>query len=65
MQYNDTLCWKCRNATGNCSWSERLEPVKGWTAELAKKTATKPYDTYLVRKCPEFISDDQNQRKEV
>lgn len=46
-----TLCWDCKNATdGGCSWSEKLEPVKGWEAiENARG--------HLVVRCPEFERD--------
>ena len=50
------LCWYCKNAIGNCSWSRCFEPVKGWTA----KPTTIKYDetltkSYRITECPEFI----------
>ena len=53
--YNNkhTLCWDCKNATGNCSWSQELIPVKGWTAEPSEKE----YGSFTVQFCPEFIRD--------
>lgn len=46
-----TLCWDCENAcNGGCTWSEKLEPVDGWTAQ---KTA----NGYVVHDCPEFKRD--------
>ena len=56
-----TLCWTCQNACGGCSWSTRLEPVKGWTAQKttirANKTGQERVPTYLVIKCPEHVKD--------
>ena len=46
-----SLCWCCGNAcNGGCTWSERLEPVEGWTAVEVKGGLT-------VTECPEFIRD--------
>ncbi len=55
-----TLCWDCKKATGGCSWSNKLRPVKGWTAQEVKPTSSKPYTTYLVEQCPEFKRDAYN-----
>ena len=48
-----TICWNCAKATGHCSWSENLVPVKGWTAEETK-------ESYVVRACPLFEQDAMN-----
>ena len=49
-----TLCFDCAKATGYCSWSSRLEPVEGWTAEeTIKNTST----SFVVIDCPEFVRD--------
>ncbi len=47
----DSLCWQCSNATGGCSWSDRLEPVEGWS--VARKKYTEGILT-IVMSCPEF-----------
>ena len=52
-----SLCWNCKKATGGCSWAEALKPINGWTATYIKKTSSRPYDTYMVEGCPEFIRD--------
>lgn len=56
MDYVDTICWSCANATGMCNWSSKLEPVEGWTAIekpiVVGKEKTKP--SYKVIDCPEF-----------
>ena len=48
------LCWDCANATGGCSWSDNLRPVKGWEA---KRTHKKEFDSWLVINCPKFERD--------
>lgn len=55
-----TICWDCKNATGGCSWSKYLTPVKGWKADLIEETQSKPYTTYSVNECPKFIRDGIN-----
>lgn len=64
-----TLCWTCRNAVPKmangkyicgCSWSVRLDPVKGWTAEKdVKNQRSESYrmETWHVLKCPEYEAD--------
>lgn len=54
---SETLCWKCKNAYGNCSWSKRFKPVDGWAAVPTKVNAgyKGQMDSFLVTKCPEFI----------
>jgi hypothetical protein len=59
---NDTLCWKCQNATGGCSWSQELKPVEGWVAKKTKirlQRGANDIDSFIVRKCPEFIPDER------
>ena len=52
-----TLCWDCKNATGNCCWSSYGKPVPGWTAQKLQKSSAKPYETYVIEECPQFIRD--------
>ena len=54
-----TICWDCANACGNCSWSARLEPVKGWEAEETVIVANhgEQSKTYCVVRCPGFERD--------
>lgn len=54
IEPSSSLCWECGNATGKCSWSEDLIPVKGWKAEDSVKDGM---PTYLVLECPEFERD--------
>lgn len=54
-----SICWMCAKAGGGCSWSERFEPVEGWTARkdtmlTGARDGKHVTDTYTVRKCPEF-----------
>ena len=55
-----SLCWDCANAIGGCAWSKKLHPIKDWVATEIKPTSTKPYVTYMVHQCPEFIRDAYN-----
>ena len=48
---SDQLCWSCQNATGGCSWSKSLTPIKGWKAKKIE-------ESYEIKKCPEYIKDD-------
>ena len=50
-----TLCWDCANATGGCSWADRLKPVKGWGAKYVEKKGD--YNSYFVYDCPQFERD--------
>lgn len=61
MDRMHTLCWDCRKACGECSWSRCLEcsPVPGWTAiETKLRLNTDVYiQSYIVIACPEFERD--------
>ena len=60
MRYKSkgTLCWECQKATGMCSWSKSLTPVKGWTADDGKMNIDgRPVESYFVHACPEFERD--------
>lgn len=63
-----TLCWKCRNAVpkisggkyiAGCSWSIKLEPVKGWTARKSVKRGRNGsfLESWNVKACPEYEAD--------
>lgn len=60
-KYNsNTLCWQCKRAYGDCSWSESFVPVKGWNAEptIIKGNKKEPeIYSYNVKKCPLFIKE--------
>ena len=60
------ICIDCQNAVPNaekgrgCPWSERFEPVPGWTAELTM--VNKNWNsgmTYEITDCPLFIADER------
>lgn len=70
-----SLCWQCRNFSGGCSWSQDFTPVSGWDADFRplkvfcglEDDGTQRYrneTSYFVRKCPEFIADGSEGRKE-
>ena len=49
----DTICYTCHKAcTGECSWSDRLEPVPGW-----KVTQEEGMMSLTVNECPEYQKD--------
>lgn len=53
---DEQLCWLCKKATGQCSWSKDLTPVEGW---IAKKTFVKDssnggFQSYKIISCPQF-----------
>ena len=52
-----TICWNCANATGGCSWADKLVPVEGWTAEEVRKECLHTYQVYA---CPLFVQDAMN-----
>lgn len=60
-----TICWDCAKATGGCSWSDELKPVDGWTAAPCQASQRfKPYDSYVVIRCPMFDRDSLNGGQE-
>lgn len=63
MKSKETLCWKCSKSCGNCSWSERFQPVKGWTAIKTRlycdrgEYNDRTTESYIVIDCPLFDDD--------
>lgn len=51
QSYPPQLCWDCAKATGRCSWSRTLTPVKGWYAVPSAKPGC---STYHIVDCPLF-----------
>ena len=61
-EHRDTICWECQRATGNCSWSQSLTPVEGWTANktyIHNEQGGK-MKSYKVIECPLFIPERKN-----
>lgn len=61
-QKQQSICWKCSNCYGGCSWSRSYIPVDGWEAEQRNieghdKKAEKILISYRVDSCPEFAED--------
>lgn len=56
----DQLCWDCQKACGNCSWSKKLKPIKGWVVQptIIKSNGEPTIHTYKIIKCPEFVRDE-------
>ena len=53
---SETICWRCANAYGQCSWSRNFTPVEGWDAERRDvKTIIDGYvESYIVNNCPMY-----------
>lgn len=63
-----TICWSCKKALGDCSWSKcdkdtgeiLFKPVDGWVAEktsllIRSYDGTKRHVTsYIVESCPQY-----------
>lgn len=58
MKNNETLCWRCQKSTGGCRWSQRLEPVDGWTAV---EKVMRDCESFQVIECPEFVWDGRSK----
>lgn len=56
----ETLCFRCDNSCGKCSWSARFFPVEGWTAtptKIGTNCKIKWLPSYFVTDCPKFQAD--------
>lgn len=57
------ICFNCKKACGDCSWSEKFEPVPGWTAKKVMLNLGVTHkkrrwaETYYITACPEFEPD--------
>lgn len=57
-KFKQTLCWDCKKAIGECSWSAILRPVEGWKATPTKRvSANGEVHSFRVEECPEFERD--------
>lgn len=59
---SSTLCSKCSNACGKCTWSAFGAPVDGWTAiktvlNTQHNRDPQQIDTFKVIECPKYIPD--------
>jgi hypothetical protein len=63
--YGANICFDCKNACGNCEWSEvgpetgkiRFQPVPGWTAtgvEYQPTLRQRAIKTYHITDCPKY-----------
>lgn len=67
--YGNNICFDCKKACGDCSWSKSFEPVPGWTAEkchlpIANPCSVRYMETYHITACPEFEQDRAYNRRE-
>lgn len=70
MSKHDTICWKCKKATGGCSWSRAFKPVNGWIAlptevMVGHDKGAQSIPSFDVYACPEFdlldrLKEEQN-----
>ena len=58
-KYPPTLCWDCEKAIGDCRWSSKLRPIKGWKIIKTQKKihGGGEYESCIVLECPEFKAD--------
>ena len=58
-QKKEQICWRCKNATGKCSWSAFGKPVCGWVATpcIIKSDGERDINTYSIISCPQFIEE--------
>jgi hypothetical protein len=55
---NENICFNCKKACGECSWSLNFTPVEGWTATPSVvNDLGELKNTYHITSCPEFTSD--------
>ncbi len=56
LKCRGTLCWRCANNTGKCSWSEDFTPVEGWKAikQVIRNANGELMDSYHVIYCPQL-----------
>lgn len=54
-----SICARCANCCGRCSWSAMFVPVKGWDAEptIINISGVRSITSFLVKSCPMFRSD--------
>lgn len=62
-RHRTQLCWACQKATGFCSWSASLTPIKGWDAKLVKYKDGG--HTYRIKSCPQYVPDEYMTRRRV
>ena len=71
----ETLCFRCGNSCGGCSWSKDFVPVEGWKAEptlmyvdytpSGQPKVLHEVESFFVTECPKFVSDEEKPLKEI
>ena len=59
-QKREQLCNTCARASGFCTWSENLTPVKGWDAQVGTDQSGNFY-TWSISGCPLYISEGKTR----
>ena len=54
--YEPQLCESCKNFAYGCEWSERFEPVEGWTAvpTVLSSSEGRYVKSYHITACPKY-----------
>ncbi len=61
-----SICIKCENARADkCRWIARCIAVDGWEAEQVDYEGYTKIKTYSVHKCPNFLPEDKERRREA
>lgn len=68
MNEVQTLCWNCKRAIGNCSWSDgTFTPVEGWkaTPTVIYTDDKREVESFHVYYCPLYQPDKIESRPRV
>ena len=64
MNRQRQLCNDCARASGFCSWSRNLTPVKGWEADVTSWENGVSL-SWRVKNCPLYIRDAETRRERL
>lgn len=60
----NNCCLICKKCIDGCSWSQSLEPIKGWKASKSAKRTNDTLESYKIFFCPEFEEGDASEGRE-
>ena len=55
----DCICWDCKNAFGNCSWSDHFELEDGCTVLITPRKKENGQKGFWVLSCPKFEKEER------
>lgn len=67
-QKSPSVCERCSNACGKCSWSSDFVPVKGWVAvptKIQSNTLKEYTDSFYIVWCPQFAEDKKRHTENI